>query len=388
MPDLDEQIRAYFDALTEADPAQVHGAESPIAGSMGRSSRFGRRLLAAGAAAVLIAASLTALLREGPSSEVVTVPSTSRPADFVPNEGVEPDLIQTQAMGATVVVPATDGLYLTAVREGEFVCLQLNPTGRGDGPRSCDMPASAAWPDGPIFARQVALGDRKFAIGAADAKHVAEVAVDGPGATSRKHLDKPGMPFPTLRFFVLEAGGAHAVEAFGPTGRRLASTVLRPNSDARPQTATTVGGASIADVNVGRTLAAFAFEPSEDTFRAIPFADGRVRLLYQGEPVSGFASADELADPSVWEVDTRAADGGTEPVSALTVLRGHAQNDLGFSPGPYTFCATSPEPVEFAYDEHVIIEPDSIDSCSDWFGVDLYLAHGRIVAVGLVLPTK
>jgi len=140
-------------------------------------------------------------------------------------------------------------------------------------------------------------------------------------------------------------------------------------------------------VNVGRLLAAFAREPTDETFRLIPFADGRVRLLYQGEPVSGFADAAELADPSVWQVDQRPGDGGADPISALTVLRSHPQDDLGFYPGPYTSCATSPEPVNFAYDEHVIIEPDSIDSCSDWFGIDLYLSRGRIVAIGLVLPT-
>ena len=187
---------------------------------------------------------------------------------------------------------------------------------------------------------------------------------------------------PALRFFVVRApDGIDLMDvnlrAYDNDNVLLTDTHRIKAEEPAFFAAIAADGATARDVQLGARLAAFARAPSDETFDSLPFADGSIRLLWNGEPFAA-DTAGGLRDPAAWHLDNEQ--------SALSVLAVRAQEQLSFSPGPYALCATTPTFDLVPYDEHVIIEPAAIDTCAEWFGIDLYLAAGRIVAVNLQTP--
>ena len=121
--------------------------------------------------------------------------STPAPSS-IPNH-VDADTYAAQAGGATSVVTLPDGTYETAVHEDDHLCIDLRPVGAPTGPRFCDIPANAPWPQ-PVITTTVELNGTRYLIGTTAADTVTGVDVDGdPVFLSARQA------FPTLRFFAV-----------------------------------------------------------------------------------------------------------------------------------------------------------------------------------------
>jgi hypothetical protein len=126
----------------------------------------------------------------------------------------------------------------------------------------------------------------------------------------------------------------------------------------------------------------FARAPSEVTWRAVPFAE-TVRLGL-GETLRARRSARELAQPAAWQLQARLFNAYVGPFSPLEPLAG--RDRLAFTAGRHARCASPPgdAPAQLASLRRLAIQPARIDSCLQWFAVDLYVdGDGRIVGVTL-----
>lgn len=98
------------------------------------------------------------------------------------------------------------------------------------------------------------------------------------------------------------------------------------------------------------------------------------------------ASSADLADPATWELDLEAFRGWVGPFSAIDLLaRG---GELQRVVGPHDHCASPPAPINDALRDarHLSVQPTGIDSCLQWWTVDLYLDdEGAVIAVTLDL---
>lgn len=132
-----------------------------------------------------------------------------------------------------------------------------------------------------------------------------------------------------------------------------------------------------------------AKHPDATTAQGPPFAD-RVALGL-GSTILATAARSELARPATWDLVLEGyagRSGALSPIAGIRqfVARGGA---TVVSTGPHDHCASPPLPVADGYgqDLQVVIQPswDDIDSCLEWFSVDLFVREGRIVAVTLSL---
>lgn len=398
--EMSERLRTAFDRVTVAPPSD----DDLVSIRARHRSRRLRRRIGTGSTAALIAVAIVgiAVQRDTPANDVVASDAptaTSAPATygfpaFTPLFNDAPPVV-----GTTTVIETPD-VVVTFETSPQKWSETLTAKGTlGSGSASADPMLSPAIvemgtgePDDPdptrprfisgVTRSEVARIDWQSAGGVVSVETVANSAFAG------------------LRFFLIEDPGDSVwalpmlLSAYDARGRLLTDTrrIWEEQSEFMTRMLERAGrppagggpGASVADVNVGRTLHRFATDTAQEAFDAIPFVEGPVRLLYQGEPTDAHMAA-ELRDPSVWNVAYREPDpsNGELWVSALVALQELGEDHLSFAPGPYAYCARSPEPTDFDYDEHVIIEPAAIDSCADWFGVDIYLVGGRIIGVNL-----
>jgi heat shock protein HslJ len=113
-----------------------------------------------------------------------------------------------------------------------------------------------------------------------------------------------------------------------------------------------------------------------DTLRV---AEGGTQLGL-GANVLATRSADELTDPNTWQLDLEAFRGYVGPFSALELL-GNA-DQITTLVGPHDHCASPPAPIadELQGLRHLSIQPTGIDSCLQWWTVDIFVDDAGVVA--------
>jgi len=141
------------------------------------------------------------------------------------------------------------------------------------------------------------------------------------------------------------------------------------------------------DVDLTRAFRAFATAPSPGTASEVPFAP-EVRLGAASRLLST-VDADDVDDPRAWVLRLEYFRGYSGPFSALELVQDHGDG-LTTSVGPHPHCAGPPVPAPHALDDlrRVSLQPSSrsVDSCLDWFTVDLFVDDaGTVRAVTLDL---
>ncbi|MGI9623005.1 MAG: META domain-containing protein [Acidimicrobiales bacterium] len=116
-----------------------------------------------------------------------------------------------------------------------------------------------------------------------------------------------------------------------------------------------------------------------------------VSLALGGE-IELVRTADELSDPTAWVIDREEFQGYGGPFSVLEVIRsrlGLSSVQVGIDAfvGPHDHCAAPPTALPDAgFDRQLVIEPTGIDSCLQWFVVDVLVDEtGQVVAINLDL---
>lgn len=144
------------------------------------------------------------------------------------------------------------------------------------------------------------------------------------------------------------------------------------------------GPVSAEERDLAEAFVAFARDPNPGTLAEVPFAEQVLVGLGPELATHRTHSASELADPAAWPLDAdfRAYVG---PFSALDRIVD--TDDLRISGGPRAQCAATPLPVADDLEDlrQVTIQPNDIDSCLQWFAIDLFLDNGEIAAVVLDL---
>ena len=146
-----------------------------------------------------------------------------------------------------------------------------------------------------------------------------------------------------------------------------------------------------ADRALADALLAFAAQPGPAT--AAPLRLAPVVWLGLGENLFAAVPGRTLADPAGWEIDVDAF-GRLGPLDALQPVRRHLRaagaDDVRVSVGPHPRCVgpRSAVPSRFRTARQVVLRPTSrsIDSCLQWWSVDLFVgADGLVRGVSLQL---
>lgn len=146
----------------------------------------------------------------------------------------------------------------------------------------------------------------------------------------------------------------------------------KPPSSALATTApSTTAPSSLLDP-VAAAVVAFARNPSPERFEALPLSD-TVELQFRGQAVAT-VSAPELRDATRWSIQTD--DGRASPLDL--VARSPFQMESGYGPHPRCIGEAVGGSAETTW-----LAPTGIDSCLQWFAVDLLLDSGDIRAVSL-----
>ena len=108
--------------------------------------------------------------------------------------------------------------------------------------------------------------------------------------------------------------------------------------------------------------------------------------LWLGNEVSVNRSLDELADPASWVFDVEFFNAWSGPFSALDVLARAEETTV--LAGRHTHCAGLPLdlPDHLTPLHQVSIQPAGIDSCLQWFAIDLFIdSNENVSAISLDL---
>lgn len=158
-----------------------------------------------------------------------------------------------------------------------------------------------------------------------------------------------------------------------------------PASPTSPPTAgTSTPRETVDHKKAANELVAFARDPGQERFDAIPFAGDEVILGLGGEVIKTVPTAD-LVDPAQWRLHVEEFEGWAGPFSALETL---SEPQVETSVGAHKQCVSPPTqaPDGLSGLTQVAIQPSGTDSCIDWFAVDVYTDdRGRIVGLRLDL---
>lgn len=126
----------------------------------------------------------------------------------------------------------------------------------------------------------------------------------------------------------------------------------------------------------------FASDPSAATAAELPFGDEVALGLADDLLVT--RTRPRLADPTTWELDVEHFRGYAGPFSALELAAGSNPTDTVVSLGEHPHCASPPQPPPAELDGHrrvsVQPDPDTYDSCLNWWTVDFFIAGDDTVA--------
>lgn len=131
---------------------------------------------------------------------------------------------------------------------------------------------------------------------------------------------------------------------------------------------------------------AFADEPGAPSASALPFADAVAIGL--GPDLHRTLAGDDLADPAAWEIDVPDFRAYVGPFSALEVAADAGPATVSVGEHPHCASPPMPPPTEVGDLRRISAQPadDSIDSCLQWWTVDLFVTDdGRIAAVTMDL---
>ncbi|GAB2987071.1 hypothetical protein [Nocardioides montaniterrae] len=164
------------------------------------------------------------------------------------------------------------------------------------------------------------------------------------------------------------------------------ATVATPTATGSPSAHPQRTPARGADAAAARRFIRFALQPSASTWTTMHPRDGvRIGL---GRPTRTLTPA-HASEPDAWKLPAKGAFGRSGLLSALDEIQ-HAQGGFKVSVGPRHHCAGPlvRAPRAFRGLARISIEPRdrSIDSCLDWFAVDLFLdGHHQLAGVTLDL---
>lgn len=248
------------------------------------------------------------------------------------------------------------------------------PTGASCG--SFDVDEARLTDPGPLVAGYKCLGD----------------AFDSGGTATLQLIftDGDGNRLPTS--FTAEGGRVLVVRHL-PTGdeRQVCSKLdgdddgtLNP-ADCRPTTDEKSGSvATAADEALIQSFLRFATEPTPATAEEMPFADDVALGL--GNEIHTNVTRTQIADATRWSIDVdyfRAHEG---PFSALDLAADSGEVLVSIGEHPHCASPPMPPPEEVAELRRVSVRPapESIDSCLQWWTVDLFVtSEGKVAAVTL-----
>lgn len=188
------------------------------------------------------------------------------------------------------------------------------------------------------------------------------------------------------------SGGYHGFSEFPNLPKAAAAraeSCADPNTDSAAviqSPGVSIGGLDGDAARIGEDFLELAANPSAETADRLPFAD-EVQLGL-GRDLRQARSPAELADPSSWVIDTEVFRAYSGPFSALDVAAG--ADDAVVAIGEHPHCASPPVPAPDAVADLTRVSvqpnPDAIESCLQWWTVDLFVNDdGRIEAVTLDL---
>ncbi len=138
------------------------------------------------------------------------------------------------------------------------------------------------------------------------------------------------------------------------------------------------------EVTVAEQAVVDALRAGDLTNSELAWHSDEVSLTLGGSVHAVVRTPAELADSAAWRLDPDAFfRARTGPFSALEALA--AAETVDVSVGAHNHCAAPPMPLPAVQSvRHVAVVPTGIDSCIDWFSVDiLFDDAGRVVAVNL-----
>lgn len=138
-----------------------------------------------------------------------------------------------------------------------------------------------------------------------------------------------------------------------------------------------VEGPTSDDLSLADAVIAFASDPSDSTWDALPFAPEMALGLADDILVRVDATA--LADPQTWVLEKEPFRARTGPYSALDLLATAGAVDV--TVGPHDHCASPPVPAPDGLEDlrRVAIQPVDATSCIEWFTVDLFVDGDGVV---------
>lgn len=146
------------------------------------------------------------------------------------------------------------------------------------------------------------------------------------------------------------------------------------------------GQVTAADRQLVGDLLAFVEEPGTAAFERVPFADEVALGVADDLLVTRRRS--ELVDPDAWTLDVELFRAYSGPFSLFRHVRD--VEDPVVSVGEHPHCASPPVPAPAEVEDlrrvSVQPDPDRVESCLQWWTVDLFVTpEGRVVAVTLDL---
>lgn len=203
-------------------------------------------------------------------------------------------------------------------------------------------------------------------------------------------LDTGGLPFCASRWVVVTNVAAEIIDPLGPTTesgdfRSITYTedpVVLSGELTKDGRFTLTGSPSDVDMTDDdlALLAAFAdLGPTNLDTDTLRIADGGAQMGL-GPNLLATRSADELTDPTNWQLDLEAFRGYVGPFSALEQL-GNA-DQITTMVGPHDHCASPPAPIadELRGLRHLSLQPTGIDSCLQWWTVDIFVDDAGDIA--------
>lgn len=126
-------------------------------------------------------------------------------------------------------------------------------------------------------------------------------------------------------------------------------------------------------------LREFARQPTEEKLEAVPFADEVALGL--GESVVTVLPDKELRSPPSWVLEMPGFRAYTGPFDVLESLRDPRPAKV--SMGPHPHCASPPRsaPEGYADAQRISTQPENIDSCLQWYSVDVFVRDEQVTAV-------
>jgi len=109
-------------------------------------------------------------------------------------------------------------------------------------------------------------------------------------------------------------------------------------------------------------------------------------LIGLGDQLLEERTASELTTTTSWQLTLEGFRARSGSFSAIDLLQGG--HELQVMVGPHDHCASPPAPIseQIEFTSHLSLQATGIDSCLDWFTVDLFLNDaGQVAAITLDL---